>query len=292
MPSQKYPGRDRVFHRDDVRDILWRRSVQAPPADPCERPIPIFAIGLPGMLEADRSPLPVEIEARCRKCDGCLRHRRRLWTARAVDEIDISQRTWFGTLTVAPEHRLRILWEAERKHLRRGGESLSSLSHAETFRLAADELGKEVTRWLKRLRKSGPLRYLLVFEAHKDGFPHVHLLIHEQEYMHRKAALEAQWRIGFSHWRLVEREPSAAIYVCKYLAKDALARVRASQSYGQRHKVAVAAERLQEATRCASEGVVQRSDEPVEERSEGEERSDERGEGHPSNLRGAPIDIG
>src|SRR3546814_2282418 len=47
-----------------------------------------------------------------------------------------------------------------------------------------------------------PLRYLLVVEPHDDGFPHFHILMHEQDSPVRKALLEEQWRSGFSHWRL------------------------------------------------------------------------------------------
>lgn len=268
MVSKKYPGRDRVVSRDDARDYLWRQSLETPPVHPCENPVPIYAIGLPSMLDPGGDPLPVEFEARCRKCDGCLAHRRRLWTARAVDEIGVSQRTWFGTLTVAPEQRLRMSWTAERKLLRRGGSGLSSLSGPDLYRCLAGELGSELTKYLKRLRKKGPLRYFAVFEAHKDGFPHVHLLLHEQEYEHRKRDLQDQWRIGFSHFKLTDREPAAAVYVAKYLSKDALTRVRASQSYGQKHKVVFYTERLQDVTRsmsAASSGEFERRQLSVEE---------------------------
>lgn len=253
MVANRYPGRDRVLSRDDARDYLWRQSLEAGTVHPCEAPVIIHGIGLPSFLDPGGKPLPVEMQARCRKCAECLAHRRRLWTARAVDEISVSERTWFGTLTVAPEHRLRIQWSAEQKRLRCGGESLSSLTAPDQYRYLANELGKEVTKYLKRLRKNGPLRYFAVFEAHKDGFPHVHLLIHEQQYMHRKRDLQDQWRIGFSHFKLTDREPAAAVYVAKYLAKDALTRVRASQSYGQRHKVALYAERLQDVTRSVEQ---------------------------------------
>lgn len=191
------------------------------------------------MFEKNTTPLPVELQARCRKCEGCLAHRRRLWTARAVDEIEASDRTWFGTLTVAPMQRFQLRVIAERKHLRRGGESLSSLEPSEQFKLLAGELGKEATKALKRLRKNtgARFRYLLVTEAHKSGDPHLHILIHEQDKPISKRQLEAVWKFGFSKWKLVDRDRGAAVYVCKYLAKDALTRVRASLKYGQAHKV-------------------------------------------------------
>lgn len=254
MESRKYPGRDRVISRDSARDYLYRDKIgYGASKHPCSQPRVIHAIGLPSQFEANRDKLPVEMMARCRKCPECLAHRRRLWTARAVDEIAVSSRSWFGTLTVKPYERFRYKLLAERKLQRRGGlpdgQLLSSLSSAEQFPYLAAELGSEVTRYLKRVRKAGfPLRYLLVAEAHKSGDPHFHILIHEQGLNIPKRELEAQWRIGFSHWRLVERDSSAAVYVCKYLSKDARTRVRASQSYGQVHKVKCITERALRAT--------------------------------------------
>lgn len=202
------------------------------------------------MLHPQQAPLPVELEARCRKCEGCLAHRRRLWTARAVDEIKWSNRTWFGTLTVSPDYRWLLKGKAEQRCLQRCREPFSKLSPSEQYMAIAEHLSKECTDWLKRVRKSAgvPLRYLLVFEAHKDGFPHVHILIHEPALPVRKALLESKWRYGFSQFRLVDQDQRAAVYVCKYLAKDALTRVRASVRYGQ-PRIEALTERIEEATR-------------------------------------------
>lgn len=232
---RKYPGRDRVISRDSARDYLWREAIEGDRPHPCERPLPIHAIGLPSMFEGGK-PLPVEMQARCRKCDGCLAHRRRLWTARAVHEIDVAGRTWFGTLTVAPANRLRFQYLAERAC---GVSHIEALDASERFAALSAQLGKEATRFMKRLRKQvGPFRYLLVTEAHKSGDPHLHMLLHEFGQPIRKAAIESHWNVGFSQWKLVEQDRRAAVYVCKYLAKDALTRVRASQRYGQATKLA------------------------------------------------------
>lgn len=254
---RRYPGRARVLSRDDARDYVfdrlnevdrWRRNA-------CLNPVQLPAIGLPSMREG-KGPLPLTIDGRCRQCAACLQHRRQLWTARAVDEIAASSRTWFGTLTVRPEERVRLAYLAERTRLRAGGELLSSLDSSERFRVLADALGSEVTRWLKRVRSAAkqPLRYLLVAEAHKSGDPHMHILVHEPAGPIAKRTLEDQWRIGFSHWRLVGQEPGAATYVCKYLAKDALTRVRASQHYGQTQLVRSLTERIEKisAALCVS----------------------------------------
>jgi len=234
-----YPGRDRVITRDAARDVLWRQSLETGSAYPCEAPFVIHAIGLPSFLDPDRSKLPVEIPARCRKCSNCLLHRRRLWTARAMDEVQASTRSWFGTLTVNPMNRFSLGIAAERKRLRRGGETLSSLDPSEQFTILADELQAEATKWLKRVRaQSGAsLRYLLVSEAHKSGFPHLHILLHEQTAPIPKLMLERQWVLGFSHWRLIGQEAKASSYACKYLSKEARTRVRASLRYGQANTV-------------------------------------------------------
>lgn len=237
-PAKKYPGRNRVMSRDSARDYVWRRTAvrHAVQRDVCTAPIELPAIGLPsGVLDRGQSPLAITLEARCRKCEACLAHRRRLWTARAVDEITASRRTWFGTLTVSPENRVALRYRAEKARLRASREQLSSLGPDEQFRILAAQLSVEATKWLKRVRAQAgvPLRYLLVTEAHKSGDPHMHILLHETADPVTKRLLEAQWKYGFSHWRLVEQDRKAAVYVCKYLAKDALTRVRASSRYGQ-----------------------------------------------------------
>lgn len=250
--ARKYPGRDRVMAIDDARDYLWRREfVRVEPRFPCLSPVDIHAIGLPGPHQKPRK-LPLTMQGRCRKCENCLLHKRQLWTARAVDEIDVARRTWFGTLTVAPEHRFKHRVEADLAALRKRREPLSSLSHADHFQYLCRPLLREVTKFLKRLRKSHSFRYLLVTEAHASGDPHVHLLLHEQGEPVGKRALESAWRLGFSHWRLVDRDSRAAVYVCKYLNKGAQTRVRASLRYGQAHKVGIATEAAKQVVEAAS----------------------------------------
>jgi len=62
----------------------------------------------------------------------------------------------------------------------------------------------------------------------------MHVLVHEALGKVTKRELEASWRSGFSHWRLVPvGDTRAAAYVTKYLTKSALTRVRASQRYGR-----------------------------------------------------------
>lgn len=256
----EYPGRGRVMSRDSARDYLFDQNVRADSPDKyaCTQPFEVSAIGLPSQFEG-KGPLPLTLVNRCRKCANCLLHRRRLWTARAIDEIAAANRTWFGTLTVSPENRFAMMLRAERAKLRASREAFSSLGITEQFSLLSRAMGVEITLWLKRLRAAHPepFRYLLVMEAHKDGFPHGHVLIHEGVTPITKRKLEDQWRSGFSHWRLVGDDPRAASYVCKYLNKSALSRVRGSQRYGRGGQAAAITERLESATHSLL-GVVKR----------------------------------
>ena len=84
---------------------------------------------------------------------------------------------------------------------------------------------------------------LQVVEAHKSGLPHVHLLVHDKgDTTYRR--LTDTWPLGFAHAKLVEGT-AASRYVAKYLAKSALARVRASQGYGSTQINALFAKGLQ-----------------------------------------------
>lgn len=215
----------------------------------CSQPTELYMFGYPDELavhlglERDRAVMQ-ELHVRCRKCPECLKHRARLWTARAIDETKLSQRTWFGTLTLAPDRQTWARYSALTKMHRQ----VSDIHDDNVFMKSVEVIAPEITRFLKRLRKVAPLRYLLVTEKHKSGLPHFHMLVHEYSGMISKRVLEDRWRFGFSHWRLVGSEYSECGYVAKYLAKSALTRVRASENYGDGLR-AVHTERLLEATR-------------------------------------------
>jgi len=254
MLAKRYPGRQRVIARADAASYIFDQDVkhrQDVPETRCSAPVIISAIGLPsGILEAHKGPLPLEMSARCRKCEGCLEHRRRLWTARALEETNVARRTWFGTLTVRPEDRFRLKLKAEIRARKRGWEPLAEMAPSDAFKKVVDEHNREITLFFKRLRKESgaPLRYLLVTEKHKSGDPHFHCLVHEASVPVRKELLERQWPLGFSSWRLV-RDAKSAFYVCKYLSKDNETRVRASVRYGRPDEIWRAlTERLQEVT--------------------------------------------
>lgn len=204
------------------------------------------------------------VTVRCRRCELCLAYRRRLWTARAIAETNVSHRTWFGTLTFRPSARFRVRMVTDEQVRRRRCERIEDVDQEEQFKLMARTAARDVTLFLKRVRKNSgaALRYLLVTEAHEDGFPHFHLLLHESSDRRVvKQMLEDNWRAGFSHWRLVNNQDAKVTgYVCKYLSKSASTRVRASQKYGdvtsrlsERLRDAVASEARKRGKTCLSE---------------------------------------
>ena len=181
----------------------------------------------------------IEIWTRCRKCPECLRQRARLWRARARSEIEEAPRTWFVTYTFNEVHRYHARLKARQLLRKRTGEEFEELSADGQFMLLHDVLARELTLMVKRLRKNSKarLRYAIVAEAHEDGFPHYHGLIHELvPGTVSERALRSEWRghgLGYCEAKLVEDAGRGAAYVCKYLTKSSLARVRASQNYGK-----------------------------------------------------------
>lgn len=204
----------------------------------CESPVWHHLFGYPDQvmvglgLEPDRA-ISQEMTVRCRKCRTCLIARARLWAARAADEIKVSRRTWFATLTLAPDRALQARYAA---HARLDQPHCRADNEGDLFREMARFVSPEITRFFKRVRKNtaAPIRYLLVCEAHKSGVPHWHALIHESgDVPVLKRKLEEAWSYGFSKFKLVDGDDgSTPYYVSKYLAKSALTRVRASKGYG------------------------------------------------------------
>jgi len=219
-------------------------------AERCEAPV--FR-GMFGRAERDhpdgriRAPVRLDLWARCRRCVACLRMRRRLWTARACQEMRESSRTWLLTFTLRPEEQYRML-------LRSG---VRGAGPTEEFDGRQRECSKEITKYLKRVRESaGSFRYLVVCEAHKSGLPHYHGFIHERDKAVPWECLSGHWHLGWIEAVLVKDGPlykevyyedgkrrwrwsaepgvqgKVARYAAKYLAKSVLARVRASQRYG------------------------------------------------------------
>lgn len=181
-------------------------------------------------------PLQIDLDVRCRKCRNCLRYRKSVWTARAIEEYRMAVRTWLGTFTLRPEEHDMVL-NLCRKESSDRNEDFDVLTSELQFVRRHMKISKWLTLYLKRVRKNSgaKLRYLLVCEAHKSGLPHYHALIHETELERpvTKRCLELCWPHGFTNFHLLPQdEVRGATYACKYLNKSVLARVRASQRYG------------------------------------------------------------
>ena len=219
--------------------------------DRCIRPVVVVLHS--GEDEATQGGSALELHVRCRICEPCLKAKSAYWKLRAMAEIGQSQRTWFVTLTWVTADLLRADYAAAIA-LRKAG--VRHPSKKEIFAARLKVLGPPVTKWLQRIRKglrregeqSVAFRYLLVWEEHdsdetapeRRGMPHAHLLIHEQQGQTiTKRRIQREWGAGFSTARLVdETDPEdihrGAAYVCKYIAKSMLSRVRASRQYGLR----------------------------------------------------------
>lgn len=194
-------------------------------------------------IPQDGMSLTVQMEVRCRACLNCLKSRAAHWRLRALAEYRAGEaagcRTWMSTLTITPARRQLILAEL-RRNLDWQGVDFDELSEHERFQSKHAQISKEITRYVKRVRKNSGcvLRMLCVAERHEgggqlNGEPHYHMLWHETERHKplRQKVLNEAWTWGFSHHKLVA-DPRQAAYVCKYLSKSAMARVRASLEYG------------------------------------------------------------
>lgn len=184
-----------------------------------------------------QKPGVLELETRCRKCERCLKHRMRRWAGAVRREHAASSRTWFGTLTLSPDEH----WKAQMRataRLAAQGIDFDALDDSAQFLERHRAIGPDLTKYVDRVRKESgaKLRYLLVAEVHESGLPHYHMLYHEQPLggVVRHRTLSTQWKLGFERWRLANTQKSEdnPTYLCKYLSKSLLARVRASQGYG------------------------------------------------------------
>lgn len=206
----------------DARDDLERAAYPIDPRRQRYQPV--------------QASMSIEVKVRCRTCPKCARARAFLWRTRAEVEILCAQRTWFGTLTLRPEEHSRIYHECCVRYANGlHNVDFDSVSRAEQFHQRHAVIGKEITKYLKRVRKEtgAKLRYIAVVESHKSGLPHYHLLVHEVVGKVLYANLSDQWKLGFSKWNLVKQDDElrSCGYVTKYLVKNA-ARVRASLYYG------------------------------------------------------------
>lgn len=242
--------------RTGPRRLTWDlRRVPLPCVEP-RFPPPLYANdeGTDRILLRDgrvSASWEVELVVRCRKCPNCLKVRSWEWARRARLECARWPNTLFGTLTLTPEWQLRASALASRRLLEDGIEPLAVDAGA-FFKIKCAVIGEEITRYLKRCRKElgAPARFLLVAEHHKSGDPHFHLLWHEvfrptADQWDTYRCLVDQWQgqiiderptgLGWAVWSGTDKSEHSkqSRYLCKYLAKSSLARVRASVRYGQ-----------------------------------------------------------
>ena len=224
-------------------------------AGKCEKPVPVELVGRPSaplivvgrnianaktVVVSPSKPVPlfIDLQVPCRKCGPCLKNRANYWRTRAASEIKISARTWFVTLTLRPDRTFYYLELMRHNALARGIDADREDSNSR-FRRHCQEIGRELTMFLKRVRKNSraKLRYCAVFEPHKSGDPHIHVLIHEVIGNNpvTKRVIQDAWHDGFSTCKLVNLgdEMKSAAYATKYITKDASTRIRASQRYGE-----------------------------------------------------------
>ena len=232
-----------AYHSESYEAISPRRGVWDVSQD-CEKPVPVSswsrATGRIDRAIYGKSPPLAEITllTACRRCRTCLRKKARLWSTRAKRECAVAERTWFCTLTTSPDIDFQVDMACAGRVAEFWG-----LPPEKKFQHQSLEMGKEVTKFLKRvLKNSGcSYRYLLIVETHdsketspeKRGRPHMHALIHEFPGMPiRKVKLESAWRWGFATFKLVESDQRASWYVSKYISKAMDCRTRASIGYG------------------------------------------------------------
>lgn len=247
---------------DDAPRTFW--PIAGKGRDRCIQPVTVVLNS--GENEATPMGSAIELHVRCRRCEPCLKAKSAYWKMRAMVETVQSVRTWFVTLTWREEDRLLAEYAVSRQ-MRDDGIEAPSLR--ELFPARVKVMSPVVNRWLQRIRKGrkkppkwwdprekwvpwapARFRYLLVWEEHNGdetsdiwrGFPHAHLLIHEQRgHVLSKRRIGGEWPAGFEKTRLVESYDPQSIhrdcaYTCKYIAKSMLSRVRASISYGHQER--------------------------------------------------------
>lgn len=252
--------RKRWMHRDQLGELiargislgctaksryLWEWNVSGT----CTNPRYVALSSRPSPDEIDpthgKAAMGLDMDVPCRQCQQCLAARARLWTRRAQSETALAPRTWFGTITLSPDNHHRVIQLARVREAESAGVDFDALGYGEKFHIRHGIISAELTRYVKRVRKNSgaKLRYLMVAEAHKSGDPHYHVLLHERRDggSVRHKALTDAWQWGFTKWNLTDA--SRARYVCKYLAKHAMARVRASLHYGD-HGTLLALDRV------------------------------------------------
>ena len=233
-----------TVHSEDGRDGRRRFHAAARFAGRCLQPICLRQSQETRLLDGTFADQICDTIARCRKCKACRMKRRTEWAARMVTENLLAERTWFVTLTIAPDWRYALICRAmahpEWKHMSPAAQKLREWT----------EFGKEITAYLKRLRINAErraeangearpvLRYSLVGELHKpdkkgDQYWHAHILIHERAGRVSKREIQGAYTIGITEASLLRDPVKGGRYAAKYLSKSMDVRVRASLHYGK-----------------------------------------------------------
>lgn len=215
-----------------------------------------------------------------------MRLRSNLWAARVAGEYRRSKRTWMVTFTLSPaEH---ALLDIEANKFRRDGvewidcqcrayDARISLwlkrCRSEAFRQGRPVVGNTKTLRVAEVHDSDKTSDLL------RGRPHFHMLLHEREigslirdeecewvqerdkhgvlqWLYRakdEALVRAQWTFGHTKFTLCFEEKQA-YYLCKYLHKKPIYRIKAGIGYYRRDlddgSDLISAEQLPEAARA------------------------------------------
>jgi len=95
-----------------------------------------------------------------------------------------------------------------------------------------DQVGSDYNRWISALRgRYGSASIIRVWEAHKNGYPHIHavVLLHDHEFtafhhngswrINEKRDLEGLWDHGFTDVEALSSTRGGLHYVVKYLGK-------------------------------------------------------------------------
>lgn len=250
-----------VRGEDQVGRPIARNVVVADFAPRCtdQRVFGGEAVSSPGNM------VDVTMKAPCRRCEACLRNKRAQWALRCVHENQRAVKTYFTTLTLAPDAWVLIdararnrAWEAddETGELVNRWDQWTDHQRSWFFFL---ELGKEVTKYLKRLRKSlAPyckLRYSMFNEkGDENEREHVHLLVHiypdpvAVKCYGPEYPWDAVWWHQVRAWKFYEIAPRVPLgiatseqvrhaekggwYVAGYLQDSSHNRARASLRYG------------------------------------------------------------
>lgn len=220
-------------------------------AEYCDQPVRVYFEGpttrelFPSRVEAIRGRKGVTAKVPCRKCWPCRKIKAFNWTQRCLTETAHAGRTWFVTLTYKNSEIQRLLMQAAIRYDAHGSD-YDSLSESARFGAMVREAGKDVTKWLKRVRHHAgvkSLRYFLVCEKHgghgpHHGYPHWHLLVHEPTVFQSlsERLLRRQWREHHGVAQAVLVRPhelyDAVTYLAKYVTKSPMTRCRGSIGYG------------------------------------------------------------